>query len=344
VTARRGWAWPLVPLYAAGLSAKDGLLAAGVLSTRRLRWPVVSVGSLSAGGAGKTPVVIALAGLLRERGWTVDVLSRGYGREGTGVERVDASLEGAAARFGDEPVLIAQRAEVPVWVGADRFAAGLEAEEASGEGPRPSEAWTGHPSMRVHLLDDGFQHRGLARALDVVLVTAGDLEDALLPAGNRRERSSALGRADVVVLREEERDHVEGRVRRFMRARAAVWRVRRSLRLPEGETAGPKPLAFCGIARPDGFSAMIAQAGIAVVETVAFGDHHRYTTADVERLRQIAAERGATGFVTTEKDRVKLSAAMLESLRLIGPVCAVKLDAKFVDEAEVMREVEARCR
>ena len=84
--------------------------------------------------------------------------------------------------------------------------------------------------------------------------------------------------------------------------------------------------------------------GLINVETVAFGDHHRYTTADVEQLRQIAAERGATGFVTTEKDRVKLPAAMLERLQLIGPVCAVKLDAKFVDEAEVMREVEARCR
>jgi tetraacyldisaccharide 4'-kinase len=198
--------------------------------------------------------------------------------------------------------------------------------------------------MRVHLLDDGFQHRELVRALDVVLVTAEDLEDALLPAGNRRERLGALGRADVVIVREEERDRVERWVQRFMRAGATVCTVRRSLRLPEGKAAGPKPLAFCGIARPDGFSAMIAQAGIAVVETVAFGDHHRYTTADVERLRQIAAERGATGFVTTEKDRVKLSAAMLESLRLIGPVCAVKLDAKFVDEAEVMREVEARCR
>ena len=89
---------------------------------------MISVGSLSAGGAGKTPVVIALAELLRERGWDVDVLSRGYGREGRGVERVDLDAADAARRFGDEPVVIAQRAGVPVWVGAERFAAGVAAE------------------------------------------------------------------------------------------------------------------------------------------------------------------------------------------------------------------------
>ena len=129
--ARRGWAWPLVPLYAAGLALKGGMRATGMLKTRMLQWPVVSVGSLSAGGAGKTPVVIALAELLRERGWDVDVLSRGYGRAGKGVERVDPEADGAARRFGDEPVMMARRLGVPVWVGAERFAAGTAA-EASG--------------------------------------------------------------------------------------------------------------------------------------------------------------------------------------------------------------------
>ena len=122
------WAWPLVPIYAAGLMVRDGLRRMGLLRVRRLAWPVISVGSLSAGGAGKTPVVIALAELLRARGWDVDVLSRGYGREGYGVERVDLDAADAARRFGDEPVVIAQRAGVPVWVGAKRSAAGEAAE------------------------------------------------------------------------------------------------------------------------------------------------------------------------------------------------------------------------
>ena len=124
MSARRSWAWPLVPLYAAVLRAKDALRG----EAKTLAWPVVSVGSVSAGGAGKTPVVIALAKVLRERGWRVDVLSRGYGREGSGIARVETAREDAARVFGDEPVLIARTAEVPVWVGSDRYAVGVAAE------------------------------------------------------------------------------------------------------------------------------------------------------------------------------------------------------------------------
>jgi tetraacyldisaccharide 4'-kinase len=203
----------------------------------------------------------------------------------------------------------------------------------------------------VHLLDDGFQHRGLARAMDVVLVTAEDFEDALLPAGNRRESLRALRRADAVVIRAEERRRVEPRVRRLLRKGAAVWSVRRELRFPDGlgsMYAGARPMAFCAIARPDGFWAMLAKAGCVVVAKVAYNDHHAYSAADVERLAKVAGERGATGFLTTEKDWVKLvgsgSSPMLERLRKVGPVCAVGLDLKFEDEAEVVRELEARCR
>jgi tetraacyldisaccharide 4'-kinase len=124
MSARRPWAWPLVPVYRAALAMKESLRG----EPKRLQWPVVSVGSVSTGGAGKTPVVIALAQMLKSRGWDVDVLSRGYGRSGHGVEQV-AGLD--TVRFGDEPVLISQRAEVPVWVGADRFTAGVKS-EASG--------------------------------------------------------------------------------------------------------------------------------------------------------------------------------------------------------------------
>ena len=345
VKARRGWAWPLVPLYAAGLAVNRGLRRVGVLRTRTLECPVVSVGSLSAGGAGKTPVVIALAELLRERGWEVDVLSRGYGRTGSGVERVDAGAEGAAARFGDEPVAMAQRLRVPVWVGVDRFAAG-QAAEAGAAGKQ--EAALGNDNRKmVHLLDDGFQHRRLARAMDVVVVTAEDLQDALLPAGNRREALRALRLADAVVVREEELDRVTERVRQLMRADAPVWRLRRELRLadsPAGLGARPRPLAFCGIARPEGFWWMLAQAGYMLAAKVAYSDHHRYGSDDVERLAKVAGQRGATGFLTTEKDAVKLSAGMMERLRSVGPVCVVALNAGFVDEAEVVRELEARCR
>lgn len=345
--SRRHWAWPLVPLYATGLAAKDGLRRVGVLRKRMLQWPVVSVGSLSAGGAGKTPVVIALGELLRERGWAVDVLSRGYRRSGTGVERVDAGADGAAARFGDEPVAIARRLGVPVWVGADRFAAGQAAEAAEKQNAGILRSAQNDEPKKLHLLDDGFQHRRLARAMDVVVVTAEDLQDALLPAGNRREVLRALRRADAVVVREDEGAHVEARVRRLIRKGTPVWTVRRELRLADAEAkllgARPRPLAFCGIARPEGFWGMLAQAGHMLAAKVAYSDHHRYGMADMERLAKVAGQRGATGFVTTEKDAVKLSAEMLERLRAVGPVCVVALDAKFVDEAEVVRGLEAHC-
>ena len=113
-----------MPLYAAGLAVKDGLRAAGVLRARRLDWPVVSVGSLSAGGAGKTPVVIALAELLQRARVGSGCAFAGIWAEGSGVERVDPEADDAARRFGDEPVVIARRTGVPVWVGAERFAAG----------------------------------------------------------------------------------------------------------------------------------------------------------------------------------------------------------------------------
>jgi tetraacyldisaccharide 4'-kinase len=376
-----------VPIYAAGLVTRDGLRRMGWLRVRRLEWPVISVGSLSAGGAGKTPVVIALAELLQGLGWDVDVLSRGYGRMGCGVERVDLDAADAARRFGDEPVMIARRAEVAVWVGAERFAAGVAAEGAAsdrlqlaeeGPGLKPLDSmciiqgaeapcslrkvklgdlsavsdvvpssgeFQGMPDVgrRVHLLDDGFQHWGLARAVDVVLVTEEDFEEALLPAGNRRERLAALGRADVVVLREEERGSAEAQVRGLMRAGAAVWSVRRELRFVEG-CAGGRPLAFCAIARPEGFWAMLKDAGCRLAEIVAFGDHHAYAMVDIVRMVAMAKECGATGFITTEKDAVKLTDAMMERLREVGPVCVAGLTARFVDEADVVRELEERLR
>jgi len=381
----------LAPVYAAGLVARDWMRRRGWLRVRRLEWPVISVGSLSAGGAGKTPVVIALAELLRAQGWDVDVLSRGYGRMGCGVERVDLAAEDAARRFGDEPVMIARTlqskgcadgshpsriergmdgapsseagSEIPVWVGAERFAAGVAAEAVEERLIAASDRRPGAKapestgfiqgaeapcSLRrtrrgLHLLDDGFQHRGLARAVDVVLVTEEDFEEALLPAGNRRERLAALGRADVVVLREEERGSAEAQVRGLMRAGAAVWSVRRELRFVEG-CAGGRPLAFCAIARPEGFWAMLKDAGCRLAEIVAFGDHHAYAMVDIVRMVAMAKECGATGFITTEKDAVKLTDAMMERLREVGPVCVAGLTARFVDEADVVRELEERLR
>ena len=353
MSARRPWAWPLVPLYAAVVGVKDRLRDAGVLKVRRLNRPVVSVGSISAGGAGKTPVVIALAKMLRSRGWDVDVLSRGYGRIGHGVEWVAALGDGAAERYGDEPVVIARATGVPVWVSGNRFAAGRAAESgvaghvALPNGNHQSEAGGSELCQRgeVHLLDDGFQHRQLARNFDVALVTAEDLNDTLMPAGNLREGLHALRRADAVVVREDELDAVKDRAWKLVREGGQIWVVRRKLEFPAPLFvfgAGLRPVAFCGIARPEGFQEMLREAGCGVVETIAFADHHSYGMRDMERIVEVGRQLSATGFVTTEKDNVKLTATMRERLETLGPLMVVELKAEFADVGAVISVLETR--
>ena len=314
----------MVPVYWVGVQGKNWLYERELVRVQRLRWPVVSVGSLSAGGAGKTPVVLALAELLGRQGVGVDVLSRGYGRDAKGVAEVDEA--GDAGRFGDEPLEMA-RAGVRVFVGAERFEAGVLAEKKNAKFAEE----TTQSSRRVHLLDDGFQHRRLGRDLDVVLVTAEDVQDSLLPGGNLREPLGSLGRADVIVVREEEGAELLGVLVRFGKE---VWVIRREIVLPEGGVEGM--VAFCGIARPEGFFGMLGGVG----GTVVFGDHHAYTGADVERLVAEAKRVGARGFVTTAKDAVKITKEMRERLGAVGSLVAAGLRVRFVNEDAVWRRLE----
>jgi tetraacyldisaccharide 4'-kinase len=289
---------------------------------QRLGWPVVSIGNLSVGGAGKTPLVICLARLLEREGFHADVLSRGYGRSGQTVERVDGA--GSVQRYGDEPLLIARSMGVPVYVGASRYAAGLLAEsEYGGEG--------------VHLLDDGFQHRRLGRNLDIVVMHRSDLQERLLPAGRLREPLSSLLRADVIVLRQEDAE-LESAFRAYVRAECCFWRVRRRLALPSLALPSKvqRAVAFCGIARPDEFFQALAGAGAEVVERIRFRDHHRYTTADIDRLAELGRRLGGDAFLITAKDEVKLDAAMRSRLNAVAPLYTAALTVEIEDEEAVL--------
>lgn len=330
MSVRRGWLIPFSPLYGAVVVAKRRAYEWGWRKRNHLTLPVISIGSVSAGGAGKTPVVAMLAGILRRRGYAVSILTRGYGRSSSLVERVEPYDD--PGWHGDEPVMLAQRTGVPVFAGADRYRAGLLAERDQ-RGDR----------VGVHLLDDGFQHLKLARNVDLVLLTREDVEDHLLPAGNLREPISAVSRADVVLVREEEAgglkevlDELQGSGNGF-----AVWKIRRSLSLAEGEECLPTlPLAFCGIARPENFSGMLKSSRYEPLETVMFPDHHLYDERDMARLLERARRRGANGFVTTEKDAVKLTPVMRERLEAgVGPVIVARLMVELVDEKEAMAEL-----
>lgn len=297
---------------------------------------MVSVGSLSAGGAGKTPVVLMLAELLGRHGMEVDVLSRGYGRGSRSVEEVD--LAGPTMRFGDEPVEMA-RAGLKVFVGADRWAAGRLAEEGNRQGRRSNDT-SGHATSKtVHLLDDGFQHRRLHRDLNVVLLTVEDVRDCLLPGGNLREPLSSLERADVVVVRAEESAALAGLI--AARTNAEVWVVRRELVLPAQQLQNP--LVFCGIARPEGFMTMLQAAGVHVAASVLKPDHHAYTSDDIALLVESARRVGAGGFYTTAKDAVKITPAWKLQLEQVGSVVVVGLKVSLVDEASALRRLRLAC-
>lgn len=332
MTMRRPVLLPLVAIYAAGLWAKRWLAKRRRLRRRSLRSAVISVGSLSAGGAGKTPVVLMLAEILHQRGYGVKILTRGYKRAAKVVERVDT--EGEARRYGDEPMLLARRSGVPVYVGADRYRAGLmaESENEGGAGGR----------MIVHLLDDGFQHRQLARDLDLVLLTLKDVSDALLPAGDLREPLGTLRQADVIVLREEEAESLEEFISVLTRETGApvIWRIRRSLRFRAGALDRPQRLlAFCGVARPKGFAEMLAGAGVELAGMVTFADHHRYTERDIDRLLAQARRAGADGFVITEKDAVKLTTAMRERLEGVGTLLVPELTVTLLEERTALEQM-----
>jgi tetraacyldisaccharide 4'-kinase len=186
----------------------------------------------------------------------------------------------------------------------------------------------------VHVLDDGFQHRRLGRDLDLALLTVEDARDWLLPAGNLREGLGALGRADVVVVREDEAEAL----RRVIPAGKEVWVVRRELELP---VATPKRLvAFCGIARPEGFLGMLAGAGREAAGRVVFPDHYAYAEEDFARLAEAARHAGADGFVTTAKDAVKISAAGRLALEEVGPVVVAELRVSLADEDAAWRTIQ----
>lgn len=327
---RRPWLLPLVPIYRAALAVKAQMFRWGWLRRKRLASPVISVGSVSAGGAGKTPVVLMLATMLRQRGYAVRILTRGYGRSSATVERVEPHDD--PLWHGDEPVLLAQRAGVPVFVGAERYRAGLLAEKCGASG-----------KTIVHLLDDGFQHRQLERDVDIVLLTKADVEDHLLPAGNLREPLAAATKADVIVLREEEAEALQCFVNRLTRGGhgPAVWVIRRTLSLGEGgEVALPTmPFAFSGIARPESFEKMLRGQGYEPADRMVFADHHAYSESDVQKIVESARACDANGFVTTEKDAVKLTPAMRNRLEAVGPVVVARLHVELLEEKDALSQL-----
>jgi tetraacyldisaccharide 4'-kinase len=298
---------PLSTIYGGIVRARNTLYDRGLLRTRQLAGSVVSVGNISVGGSGKTPFILLLGDLLKARGLKFDVLSRGYGRKTRGVLAVNP--EGPAQDFGDEPLLIARHLHVPVIVGEDRYEAGRFAEARFGP--------------HLHLLDDGFQHRALARDFDIVMVTPQDADDRLFPAGRLREPVHSLRRADAVVLASgasPESFSLKGKL---------TWRVRRGI---APQNVPPRPVVFCGIARPQNFVLQLRAAHIDPIAEAFYRDHHAYTEKDVRELLQLKRDSEAGGFVTTEKDAINLGGYLAS----LDPVSVVPVKMELYDAANAV--------
>jgi tetraacyldisaccharide 4'-kinase len=268
--------------------------------------PVICVGNLVAGGAGKTPVVLALVEALAARGAAAHCLSRGYGGRALGPRRVDAARD-SAAEVGDEALLLARAA--PSWVARDRTA-GARAAAAAG--------------ARVLVMDDGFQNPALAKDLSLVVVDGayGFGNRRVMPAGPLRETvARGLARADAVVLLGRD----DWNLGAPLGARLPLLTARLAPRPGSERLVGRKVLAFAGIGRPDKFFATLAGSegglGAELVETRAFPDHHPYSAAELRTLRARARSLDAL-LVTTEKDAVRLTPEQREGIETLAVAVA----------------------
>jgi tetraacyldisaccharide 4'-kinase len=299
---------PLAPLYRGAVAARLGAYRRGWLRKAKLPVPVISVGNLTFGGTGKTPMVVALVRDLVRLGRHPAVLTRGYRRQDDRQAVVlGPNPRQRADEVGDEPLELARRLPgVPVVVDADRERGGLEAIRLGGD---------------VVVLDDGFQHLRLERDLDVVLVDAGDPWGGgrLPPLGRLREPAAALLRADAVVITKAPPDWrpvvagIEAEIERIAPAlQVFVSRLRPSrVRRPDGEGVDPEELrgrrvyAFAGVGRPGGFTDSLREVDTEIVGNRWFPDHHTYSERDLNEV--LAAARAADAVpVTTAKDAVKL--------------------------------------
>jgi tetraacyldisaccharide 4'-kinase len=298
---------PLAAMFGMTVAVRNRLYDRRLLPTRRLEGPVISIGNLSVGGTGKTPFLILLGELLKSRDIKFDVLSRGYGRRTRGVLRVDPA--GSACDFGDEPLLIARRLGVNVVLGEERYEAGIYAERKFG--------------TQLHLLDDGFQHRALARDFDIVLLTPEDARDHMLPAGRLREPVSSLHRADAIVLTG------GATVESFPLRNKLVWRLRRGI---IAKNVPSRPVVFCGVARPQNFLLQLRTAGIEPAAEAIFRDHHFYSEHDIRELLNLKQNSEADGFVTTEKDAINLAGY----LSTLDPLAVVRVKMDLVDASDAI--------
>lgn len=332
---------PLLLPFSAGFRFGVALRHAGYqhgwFRIRRLTRPVVSIGNLTVGGTGKTPLVACVANILLRRGWKPNILTRGYGRKSKAemiVLAPGAGRRADAQEIGDEPALLARMLpEVPLIICADRFRGGQVAEERF--------------QVDAHILDDGFQHLALARDVDLLALDATQTLSnwRLLPAGRQREPLSALRRAQIVVLTRMDSAPSKPLEELVLKVHPAaqVFRSRvELLRCTDAfggepisieEVRAHKVAAFCAIGNPRAFFADLRRWGFRLAAEDAFPDHHVYTGEEIQHLVAGARQNGAAALLTTQKDAVKFLRDWTPQL----PILACEIEAQILDAEDFER-------
>jgi len=324
--------WPLTLPYGAVTHLRTRAYQKGVLRQRRLDGVVISVGNLTTGGTGKTPMVLWIAQRLLSEGKSTGILTRGYRGEGDGAASTSDEVQLLRARLGDR---------VALGVGADRFASGTELAKGG---------------VEAFVLDDGFQHLQLARDVDIVLIDATNPFGGghLLPAGRLREPLSALARADVIVItRIDDAPEIEAAIRR--NSDAPIFYARAHLEYIQefgGESSGAKYaeayprkwFAFSGIGNPAAFRADLRKWGLDVAGYKAFPDHHRYTAQDVKTIEDAAYAVGANAIICTEKDSFNLSGVPLPTMDMYWGCISLQIVREGEFWQSVMTVAESRIR
>jgi tetraacyldisaccharide 4'-kinase len=315
--------WPLTVPYGAISRLRSRAYRAGIFKQQHLPGRVISVGNLTTGGTGKTPMVIWIADRLATEGKSVGILTRGYRGEpaskpAASNTNAQAKPTGSSSRSDEVQLMQARLGDrVAFGVGADRFARGQE---------------LANRGVDWFVLDDGFQHLQLERDVDIVMIDATNPFGGghLLPAGRLREPKTALARANLIVVTRSSRSPaVEAAVQRetsapIFYAQAELDSVYSpgSAPLESHDARGQDLFAFCGIGNATSFVADLRSWGFQVVGHKFFSDHHRYSPADIREIEAEARAAGASGLVCTEKDRFNFPC---DSVTMNLLVCAISL-------------------
>jgi tetraacyldisaccharide 4'-kinase len=336
MTLKQSLLWPFTLPYGAAAHLRARAYRRGILKSHRLDGTVISVGNLTTGGTGKTPMVLWIAERLLSEGKNVGILSRGYRGEKsaaaaknnppTAATQADAKI---ISRTGDEVRLLQARLRdrVHFGVGANRYEQGRELVKRG---------------VNWFVLDDGFQHLQLARDVDIVLIDATNPFSGgrLLPAGHLRESRSALARADIIVItRSTYAPAIESAIRRD--STAPIFYARPKLNALHSFTdrqfggavtpeALPKLFAFCGIGNPAAFLDDLRTWGLNIVGHKFFPDHHHYSDKDHQLILRLASESGASALICTEKDLYNLAAIDDAELRTF--YCSISMQIDNADD------------